>query len=351
MTFTRPALSEIVARIESDIETRLNTGKLLARSFLAIMARAYAGAVHLLYGYIAWAVRQIFPDTAEAENMARWASIWGVQRTAATFAAGDVTFTGVDGSIIPEGTRLKRSDGVFYLTTESAMIMAGTATAGVQAVNAGVLGNTDAGGALILVNSVAGVSTNAAVAAGGIVDGLDSEADESLRTRLLDRIQQPPHGGAAFDYIKWAKELAGVTQAWAYPGEAGTGTVTVRFVMDGQANIIPDAGKVAEVQAYIDAPERRPATAEVFVVAPVAVPVNFTIHIAPDTADVRANVEASLRDLLKRTAEPGGTILISKIREAVSVAAGENDNSVSVPSANVTNGTGEISTFGAITWI
>ncbi len=348
MSFVRPTLSEIVARIESDIETRLNTGRLLARGFLAVMARAYAGAVHLLYFYISWAVNQLFPDTAEAEFMTRWAAIWGVSRTPATFADGDVNFTGVNGTVIPTGLRLKRSDGAFFLTTESATISGGTAAVAVQAVNAGTSGNTANGGALVVVNSIAGLNTNAAVASGGITGGLDAESDESLRLRLLDRIQQPPHGGALFDYVKWAKEVTGVTRAWA---ESTTeGTVTVRFVMDGESSIIPDAGKVAEVQAYIDSPYRRPATADVTVVAPVAVPLNFTIEISPDTADVRTAVTESLKDLLRRTAEPGGTILISKIREAVSVAAGENDNIVTVPSANVTHTAGQIATFGAITW-
>ena len=43
-------------------------------------------------------------------------------------------------------------------------------------------------------------------------------------------------------------------------------------------------------------------------------------------------------------------ILISKIREAVSVAAGETDNTVTVPAADVTHTAGQIATFGTITW-
>lgn len=348
MSFVRPSLSEIVARIESDIETRLATGRLLAKSFLAIMARAYAGAVHLLYFYINWAVLQLFPDTAEAEYMTRWAAIWGVPRTPATFADGDVAFTGVNGTVVPEGLRLKRSDGGFFLTTESGTISGGQVSLAVQAVNAGSAGNTEAAGVLVVVTSIAGLNSTAAVAGGGITGGLDAESDESLRARLLDRIQQPPHGGALFDYVKWAKEVSGVTRAWAE--STFEGTVTVRFVLDNETDIIPDSGKVAEVQAYIDSPYRRPATADVTVVAPTAVPLNFTIDLNPDTADIRTAVTESLKDLIRRTAEPGGTLLISKIREAVSVAAGENDNVVTVPNANVTHTAGQIATMGTITW-
>ncbi len=351
MPFARPTLSEIIDRIKSDIETRLETGKLLANSFLCIIATALGGATHLLHGHIQWATRQLFPDQAEQEYLERWASIWGVERTAAVFATGSVDFTGTDGTLIPTGTRVKRSDGVFYLTTASASIAGGTATIAAEAVNAGADGNADAGTSLSMVTSIAGVDTSAAVSAGGFTNGANAEGDESLRLRLLDRIQQPPHGGAEFDYVKWAKEVSGVTRAWAYELGDGVGTVTVTFVLDGEEDIIPDAAKVQEVQDYIDDPSRRPVTADVTVFAPTAVPLDFTIALTPNTAEVQASVEVSLRELLKRDAEPGGTILISRIREAVSGAAGEIDNEVQDPTADVTHSAGEIATFGEITWV
>lgn len=350
MSFSRPTLADIIDRIKSDIETRLSTGKLTPRSFLAIIGTALGGAVHLLHGHIVWATKQLFPDSAEKEYLERWASIWGVDRTAAVFASGAIEVTGTDGSVVPSGTRFKRADGVFFITTESGVIAAGSDSIAAKAVNAGEDGNTEEGTSLSLVNSVSGVDTDAAAGTGGITNGQDAETDESLRSRLLDRIQQPPHGGAYFDYVKWALEVTGVTRAWAYPLANGPGSVTVTFVQDGEDDIIPDAAKVAEVQAYIDDDTRRPVTAYVTVFAPVAVPMDFDIILSPSTAEVQAAVQASLQELIEREAEPGGTILISHIREAVSVAAGENDHFLNSPSANVTHSTGEIATFGEITW-
>lgn len=351
MPFARPTLSNIVARIKGDIETRLSTGKLTPMSFLSIIATALAGAVHLLHGHIVWATRQLFPDSAELEFLDRWASIWGIERTAAVYATGNVTVTGTNGTVILTGTRFKRADGAFYSSTGSATIASGSAAVPVKAVNAGETGNAEAATSLTLVNSQSGVNSDVVVAAGGITNGADSESDESLRARLLDRIQQPPHGGAKFDYEKWAKEVNGVTRAWAYPLALGAGTVTVTFVLDGEEDIIPDVGKVEEVQDYIDDPSRRPVTAAVTVFAPTAIEMDFNITLTPATAEVREAVEESLRELLKRDAEPGGTILISRIREAVSVAAGESDNIVNSPSANVTHAAGEIAVFGSITWV
>ncbi|WP_431477840.1 baseplate J/gp47 family protein [Massilia eburnea] len=57
------------------------------------------------------------------------------------------------------------------------------------------------------------------------------------------------------------------------------------------------------VQAYIDA--RRPVTAELYVVAPVAAPVPFQIQLTPGSASVKAAVEAELRDLILRESAPG----------------------------------------------
>jgi len=122
----------------------------------------------------------------------------------------------------------------------------------------------------------------------------------------------------------------------------------VRFVRDDDASIIPDAGEVAAVQAHIDA--LRPVTAQVTVVAPVAVPLNFTLLVVPNTAAVKTAVEAELRALLQREAEPGGTILISHIREAISIATGETNYTLTTPAADVTHTTGQMATMGTITW-
>jgi uncharacterized phage protein gp47/JayE len=91
---------------------------------------------------------------------------------------------------------------------------------------------------------------------------------------------------------------------------------------------------VAAVKAYIEDPSRRPVTADLYVVAPTPVTLNFNIQLTPNTASVKAAVEASLRDLLLREAAPGVTLLISHIREAISVAAGETDNVLISPTTN-----------------
>lgn len=349
MPFQRPTLNEIIERTFSDITSRLNLkGALLRRSVVGVLARVLAGASHMLHGHLDWIAKQAIPDTAD-EWLPRWAGIWGVIRKDAEYASGEVTFTGtVDGTTVPTGTVLRRSDDIEYETTDDATLAGGTATAPVQAVLAGSAGNADPGTTLTIINPIANVNSDAAVAVGGIVNGSDAESDDSLRARLLSRIQQPPHGGADFDYETWALEVPGVTRVWVYPLHLGAGTVGITFVRDGDTPIIPDSGEVQAVQDYID--ERRPVTAEAIVFAPTAVPLDFEIEVTPPTAAVKAAVEAELKDFIAREAEPGGTLYLSRINEAISIAEGEFDHVLILPAADVVYATGELAVMGTITW-
>jgi len=350
MPFTRPTLAQLIERAAMDVESRLpGVDARTRRSNLAVLGRVHAGAVHGLYGYLDFLSKQLIIDSAEQEHLERWASVWGVARAAAAQAKGSVTLIGTNGIVAPAGTELSRSDGVVFTLDADATIASGTATAAVTAKDGGATGNTAASTSLSFVTPIAGINSAGTVAAGGLTGGTDAESDEALRARLLDRIQEPPHGGSSLDYVKWAKEVPGVTRAWAYPLEGGAGTVTVRFMTDDlTADGIPSAGKVAEVQAYIN--ERKPVTANVTVAAPTAVALNFTIAVVPNTAAVQAAVEAELKDLIRREAEPGGTIYISHIRESISIAAGEVNYTLTTPTADVTRTTGQITTMGAITW-
>jgi uncharacterized phage protein gp47/JayE len=347
--FNRPALSDIVARTRGDLLTRLSQDELLRRSDAEVLARVLAGASHEIHGYLDWIARQVIYDTADDEILIRWASIWGVAQKAAAAASGNVLVTGTVGKLIPVDTLMKRADGVEFMVTADTTLGASATAVPVEAVEAAAAGNTVAGIDLTLLNPIAGVQSVVTVDSAALTNGSDIESVTSLRSRFLARIQQPPAGGSQSDYVNWALEVPGVTRAWVYPMEMGAGTVTVRFVRDNDASIIPDAAEVQAVKDYIDA--RRPVTADLYVVAPVAVPLNLTIQITPATATVKAAVEAELRDLLLREAAPGVTLLISHIREAISTAAGETDNVLVSPTTNQVYTTGQMPVFGSITWV
>jgi uncharacterized phage protein gp47/JayE len=351
MPFARPSLTELIDRVSSDIASRLVVvdGAVLRRSLIGILGRTEAGAVHLLYGYLDWISRQCIPDTAESEYLERWAAIWGITRKPATFAVGQVGAVAAAPATLFAGTVYQRSDGMQYTTVADQDIPTGTTPIDLIATVAGTAANTPAGVALGLLSPVASVQASALTLGQGIRSGTDSESDEELLARLLQRIQQPPQGGAESDYVRWAMEVPGVTRVWVYPNQLGAGTVLVLFVTDNDpAGPIPDQATIDEVQAHIDSV--KPVTAEVFVDAPIPHVVNFTIKLQPNNATVRGTVTAELTDLLLREAEPNGTLYISHVREAVSIAAGEVNSEVVIPAADVVLTGGEMAIMGTITF-
>jgi uncharacterized phage protein gp47/JayE len=349
MPFARPTLTELINRVITDISSRVTgvDSAVLRRSLLGVVGQSEAGAVHMLYGYLDWIAKQSIIDTADTEYLERWAAIWKVVRKTAGFASGQVAYSGTAGSTIFDGTIVQRQDGVQYKVLGDAVFGGGPLVVPVLALEAGEASNFGSGLPIFLLSPIAGVQSTGTTAT-EIEGGVDTESDPRLLARLLARIQQPPHGGADFDYQMWALEVAGVTRVWVYPRQMGAGTVTVLFVCDDLPDIIPTPAKVAEVQAYINA--RAPVTAEVFVAAPIADSLNLTIKLAPNTTTVQNAVRAELADLIDRDSAPGGTILISRLREAVSLAAGENNNQIVTPTADVAHAAGHMPILGTLTF-
>lgn len=350
MTYVKPSLSALIEQARLDIETRLpGADARLRHSVLDVIgARVPSGALFGLYGYAEWISRQILPDTADGEYLARHASIWGLARKAARAATGQVTFTGTDGAQVAAGALLVRVDGRQYRTLGPAAIIGGAAVADIEAVEAGTGGAMQAGKTLDLVQLVAGISSTVTIAEPGIADGVEEESDESLLGRLLDRIRTPPQGGSKADYRAWALAQPGVTRAWVLPLWLGEGTVGVTFVIDGRADIIPTPAEVAAVQSAIDA--LRPVTAEAIVFAPTPRPIDIQLASAPASDAVHAAIAAELADLFVRDAEPGGTIRRSRIGEAISIAAGEDYHELTSPAGDIALAPGELPMLGNLIW-
>ncbi len=349
MPFNRPTLSDLIERNRGDIDTRLpGADSALRHSVLDVLARMHGGAVSGVYGYLDFLSRQIFPDTADGEFLARHASTWGIRRKAAIAATATATATGVNGTSIAAGTQALRIDGQAYRVTAPATIAGGSAVLALEAVEAGPEADLTIGTVLTLASAILGVNASITVSARGI-RGVLEEDDSSLLARLLDRIQNPPEGGSLKDYRRWALDQPGVTRAWVYPGWMGAGTVGVAFVMDQREDIIPEASDIAAVQAALDA--LRPVTAEVVVFAPTPDPIDIVLRISPSTPAVRAAIEAELADFFAREAEPGGTIAESRISETISLAAGEYSHALELPDADYTAEAGQIPALGTVTFV
>src|SRR5690606_12145142 len=141
--------------------------------------------------------------------------------------------------------------------------------------------------------------------------------------------------GAPGDYVAWALETptTRVLRAWEFPERSGAGTVDVfvTVLASGEPDFVnPSTEQLTEIQAYLDSVA--PVTVDVTAIAPTqqSVDVTFT-SLSPDTADVRAAIEAELQSMFFRDSAPGETILLSHVREAISAAEGEVDFAISAP--------------------
>jgi len=370
MPFSRPSLTDLRNQVAQDIVSALpGSDPLLRFSNLAITGAAQAGLANLHYGYLDWIARQAVPFTATDEFLEGWAALKGVFREASTSATGSVTFTGAPGTVIPAGAVLVRGDGVTY-TTLGAAVIGGGGTGVVAAVadadptgQRGTFGNAAVGTTMMLGQAIAGIQS-AGVVSTAFTGGADIETDDSLRSRMLAQYQTPPRGGAATDYVAWAKEVPGVTRAWAIPNVLGAGSVVVYIMFDDseaahdgfpqgvngaasdESRGTPATGDQLLVANHIW--PLQPVTAFVNVTAPVAHPVDFTIQNLPIAA--QASVSAAIADVFLRDGAPGQTIPLAHIWAAISGITGADGFLILSPTASITVPAGALPTVGTITF-
>jgi uncharacterized phage protein gp47/JayE len=347
--FNKPSFTDLYNRIVSDINNSLpGQDASLPNTPLNILATATTGGFNELYSYLDYMSNQTNILYATGSNLDLYGQIWSVSRNAATTSTGTATFTGLAGYTLPSGTLVQTSTGTQYQTTSSVSL---TTTSGTASLTALVTGNNNltSGTTLSLVNPVSGINQTFTVVS--LTGGSDVESDTSYRARLLDRIANPPFGGAAGDYINWMLSQPNVTRAWVYPLEQGPGTVVCRFAMDNtNVNGIPLSADVTNMQNYLNT--LRPVTASVVVVAQYTQSINLTIaSLFPNTTAVQTAVANELNALFTRVGSPGATIYLSWIWEAISLATGSQHHILTTPSADITLPTGAVPIIGTITYV
>lgn len=352
--YAKPTLKALRDRAISELNSNIQgADATLRRRVLKVIAIICAAMADEVLRRVEYLLKQVFPTEADEQYLIKHGKVRNFPRKAASKATGSATFTGcTPGSVVPEGTELKRADNVLYTTTAEATAgQDGSVSLSVIATDATENGNADSGTTLTFSTPIQGVPTSGTVGSGGLTGGADIEDIEEYRARFLEFIRNPSTGGNKTDYVIWAKEVAGVTRAWCYPVECGPGTVTVRFMMDDTyPDGIPNADDVAAVQSYIN--DLKPATSTLYVVAPIADPVDITFsHLYPATQAVKQSIEQNLKSLFQSsTNEPGAGIALSAINTAIGKADGVEDFALASPSSNVTVSLGHIPTLGTITY-
>lgn len=354
MPYQTPTLSQLIQQGEQQFAHRLpNLKRNSVVSVINRVCAALSAGEHIHLDYLA---RQIIPTSADEEYLIEYALYKGIARKTATKASGILTLDVALDTEIPEGTTLQEStSGLIFTVTTTQVAAVGKVDVAVQCESEGVVGNLAVGTPLSLTNAILGVKPTATVKSMG--GGADIEPISRLLTRLIQRVQFPPAGGAPHDYVRWATEVAGISRAWCYPRYKGGGTTGVAIICDDRADILPTQADLTAVQKYIEGHrnpvtglwEGMPAGNELFVFAPTVRTQDFTIRLVPASSVLKSAVQNALVSYFK-TVEPEQLIYLSHLRSIVSNVIGEVDNTMISPNQDIQLGKGEIIKLGEIVW-
>jgi phage-related baseplate assembly protein len=303
-------------------------------------SRAGAAMADLIIGNAAGRIRATFLDGAEGDDLTILArDHWGLERTEASFAIGQVTFAHSAGpsGTIAAGTRVasvQATDGSFVTITTDSDIVWGASdtsrTVAATATLAGATGNVGIGQVSRILDTLftTGFSvTNASAFAGGQAE----ETDTELRERVRGYNQTLRRGTlAALEF--GAKVVPQVKKATAVETPA-SGVVTI-YVTDADGN--SNAAMVAAVTTEIE--NWRAAGVLVTItggsIVDQAVSISLTVRAGSDSAALASKASAAVKALNRRIGE---TLFRSVIAAAARAVDPENILNVVVntPSADL----------------
>jgi len=330
---TTPTTKEISDNIIASISASISQAvPLLPRSFIAVMAKAVAAIIVILYKRadfigLQWFVRtaSISETTFLGETVIPLIEIGrqiGVgDPTEATQAELliDITVETQVGSLA-SGTQIIGPQGITYILIGSVALSAPTVQGTFRAVadqsggdGAGVQGNLDPGAQLSFANPLANVSRIVVVNSQVVTAANAEDLDVVYRARVLDRFQKRPQGGALADYEGWGEEVEGIINVYPYTGDPGEIDVfsEATVASSGSPDGIPTGPQLTAVLDSINFDEnglatRRPANA--FVNSNAITRSSFDVEVegisgVADVAQLEADITAAM-DFIFARAEP-----------------------------------------------
>jgi uncharacterized phage protein gp47/JayE len=218
--------------------------------------------------------------------------------------------------------------------------------------------NLDAGTKLTLQSPIIGVDDTLTVDFGAVGGGTAQESDDSLRARMLDRIQNPVAQFNVAAIIEKAKEIAGVTRVFVQEVTPAIGQVTVFFMRDNDVNPIPTGSEVTTVKNNIlTIKPANTADADVIVLAPTGVTTDYTFTaLSPNTSTMQDAITASLRQFYDERTAVGVNIDEDAYRSAifntVDTVTGDvvSTFTLSAPVGDIAIAAGEIGVLGNVVY-
>lgn len=292
-------VDEIYARMKENAPADLDTSD---GSMFADVERPVAvEKAEMVESVLNEAIKTAFPQWSYGTFLDMHAAMIPLTRKPAASAAVTLTISGVSGTVVPAGSKFATPASgdtpaaVFQTAAQVTIGGGGTVSATATAVAAGLSGNVASGTITLLVQGITGVTgvTNASAATGGS----DEESDADLIERIVETRQSLGGAGSKTDYIRWAKEVPGIGDAFCIPQWQGVGTGTVKVIVIDANGQPANATLIAAVQEYIapaDGSGKAPIGAIVTVAAPTLLTVNYAFTVTPNTSEIITAIRAAL---------------------------------------------------------
>ena len=268
-----------------------------------------------------------------------------------------------NGSFIITATDTNKFSYQINTTVTATETSTGTATGTIavldlKSLETGASTNLANGDSLSIENQIAGVNQYAYTMFTEISGGTDDEAFEEWEKRVVYRYQNPITYFNEANIKNAVLSIAGNTRCWVLKCTPTVGQVTVYFVRDNDANILPDASEISKAKDAIVALRTvKDSDSDIFVYAPTAKTVNFNIsNVVPDTPTMKQAIKNSIEQLFADKVTLSTDLTLNTINSAIGnsfdLESGAELQSYTLnsPSADISCSTGELAVLGTITF-
>lgn len=284
------------------------------------------------------ALQLIFPEWAYGSWLDKHAASAGLTRREATYAEAELTVTGTEGTLIPQGfifttVETDTSASVQFEATEPVLLSSESTTVHVRCTEAGIVGDVPEHSIVLMASTLQGIRTvtNEKPATGGS----DEESDAELYARIADRDRNADvsYVGNDADYKRWALEVDGVGSASVVPEWQGAGTGTVKIIIMGADGSPAQPSLIKQVEDHIMSPDDRsarlaPVGAILTVVTAEAVDVNIAATVTLDEGAILDTVIAAFKANMAiyfEEAMAEGSIVYTRVGSTLSETQGVFD--------------------------
>lgn len=332
MPYVAPTFDAIRSRALRDIRSQLPDADIASDSDNHVRASSVAAVAEGIHQQASWTARQIFPDTADFEELKRHAAARDVYPKSATASGGVLTVTGAAGGLAVSGLSIRHlaSGRVFTLNSDVSIPSAGSATVLLTAVDAGSDLNGLEGACTFISPPL---NVDAACTLASTFGGTDDETQESLLARYLDVLRNPPSGGSVADYRRWALSVDGVTTALVLPKRRGGNAIDVVITSAGGAST---SAVIAACQSFVDTVA--PAGADVWVYTPEIISMDIRAAVKLATGFTIESVQAPAERACQKVIAPIApleTLYLVSLISAISSTNGLIDFVLLTPTGNV----------------